>query len=101
MLIAAAALMVTGPHVLVWLGQYIGIRGAVIAAWAVLRWPAAIGLLLVAVSLIYYAAPNVKGRFRLVSVGSVIAVSTWIAASIAFNFYVQNFGQYSETYGSM
>jgi len=36
-----------------------------------------------------------------VSPGSVFAVATWTVMTIAFGFYVSNFGSYNETYGSL
>ncbi len=33
--------------------------------------------------------------------GGFIAVALWVLASIAFRFYVSNFGSYDETYGSI
>ena len=52
--------------------------------------------------LLYYATPNVKQpKFKWVSVGAVCAIVIWVIASIAFAFYVSNFGSYGETYGSI
>jgi YihY family inner membrane protein len=36
---------------------------------------------------------------RWLSTGSVIATIIWIAASVGFSFYVENFGSYGKTYG--
>ena len=58
-------------------------------------------LLIAVIAIVYYAAPNLKQQFRVASAGSVLAVAVWIAMSVAFAFYVQNFGNYNATYGSM
>ena len=62
-------------------------------------------MLLVLVSLLlailYWGAPNVKLRFRLISPGSLLAVVGWVVASIVFAFYVSNFGSYNKTYGTL
>jgi membrane protein len=101
MLGIAAGLMLTGPAVLGWVARYVGLDAIFIAFWTYLRWPVAAFLLMIAVAMIYYAAPNIKQPFRLLSPGAVLAVSVWIIASIAFAFYVQSFGDYNKTYGSM
>ena len=101
MLIVAAATMITGPALLEWLTDYVGLSALFIAVWAWLRWPIAVFLLLLVVGIVYYAAPNVKQRFRVITPGAVIAATTWIAASLAFGYYVQNFASYSKTYGSI
>ncbi len=57
---------------------------------------------MVMLALLYYAAPNVKHpRFRWVSPGAVAAVVLWLLASVAFAFYVANFGSYNKTYGTL
>jgi membrane protein len=101
MLLTAAGAMIAGPAVLTWVAAYAGIDSLLIALWSWLRWPIAVLILLAVVVLVYWAAPNVRQRFRVIIPGALIAVSAWIGASLAFGFYVQNFASYSKTYGSM
>jgi membrane protein len=35
------------------------------------------------------------------SVGSALAILTWIVASVGFGFYVANFSSYNKTYGAL
>ena len=58
-------------------------------------------LLLLTISLIYYLGPNIDQPFRYVTPGSVSAVVVWILASVGFSVYVENFGNYGATYGSL
>ena len=101
MLGIAAGLMLTGPAVLGWAARYVGLDAVFIAVWTWARWPVAVFLLIVAAAMVYYAGPNIKQPFRLISPGAVFAVSMWIVASLAFAFYVRSFGDYNKTYGSM
>ena len=101
MLIVAAALMISGPAFLTWLTHYVGLDQVFITIWAWIRWPIAIFLLMLAIALVYWAAPNVKQPFRFITPGSVLAVTVWVAASVGFGFYVQNFADYNQTYGSL
>jgi len=39
-------------------------------------------------------------KFRWITAGGGIALVTWILASLAFGFYVANFGSYNKTYGA-
>jgi membrane protein len=39
--------------------------------------------------------------FRWISVGAGVAILVWILASVAFGFYVGNFGSYNKTYGAL
>lgn len=67
--------------------------------WA--RWPLLGIILIFVLSLIYkYAPDRDRPQFKWVSWGSVIATVLWIAGSLLFTWYVKNFGNYNETYGS-
>lgn len=101
MLLTAAGAMITGPAVLTWVAGYAGIDALLLTLWSWLRWPIAVLILLAVVVLVYWAAPNVRQRFRVIVPGALIAVSAWIGASLAFGFYVQNFASYNKTYGSI
>lgn len=101
MLLVAAAFMILGPQIMEWLASQIGMQQVVVTIWTWLRWPAAILLLMLAVAVIYYVAPDVEQKFRFITPGSVVAVIVWILASLAFGWYVQSFGNYSATYGSI
>ncbi|HET6571007.1 MAG TPA: YihY/virulence factor BrkB family protein [Solirubrobacterales bacterium] len=80
----------------------LGLGDTAVAVWEVAKWP----VLLLAVSLIlallYWASPNVKHPgFHWLTPGSTVALALWLAVSVAFAFYVANFGSYNKTYGSM
>jgi membrane protein len=82
-------------------GQVLGLGDTFITVWNIAKWPVMVLLFAAIVALLYWAAPNVKRRFRWVSPGSLIAIVIWLIASAAFAFYVANFGSYNKTYGSM
>jgi membrane protein len=64
------------------------------------KWPVMILLFAAITALLYWAASNVKRKFRWISPGSLIAIVLWFIASAAFAFYVANFSSYNKTYGS-
>jgi len=101
LLILAAALMIVGPQLMTQLANQIGVGQVVVILWAWLRWPIAILLLILAIALVYYVAPDAEQEFRFITPGSILAVLVWIAASLGFGYYVQNFGNYNATYGSL
>src|SRR5690606_41865275 len=79
----------------------IGMEQMLVIRWTWIRWPLAILLMMLAVALTYYATPDVEQDFRFIPPASVVAVIVWLAASIGFGIYVQNFGNYNATYGSI
>lgn len=101
MLIAAAGLMLIGPRVAEWVAGQVGLGDLFLTLWTWLRWPVSVLLLMIAVAVIYYVAPNVDQPFRFITPGSVLAVIVWILASLGFSYYVSNFGSYGATYGSL
>ncbi|MDF3934748.1 YihY/virulence factor BrkB family protein [Pseudomonas citronellolis] len=101
MLMLVAALMILGPQVMGFIAEQIGLQEYVVVIWSLLRWPLVILLMMMAVAIVYYATPNVQQRFRFITPGSVLAVVAWVAASLAFGYYVQNFADYNAMYGSV
>ncbi|WP_082526296.1 YihY/virulence factor BrkB family protein [Kitasatospora sp. MBT63] len=103
LLMAASALIVvfSGP-VADRAGRALGVGDTGLAVWAVAKWPVLVLLVTLMISLLYWAAPNVRGRgFRWISPGSLLAVLLWLAASAGFALYVANFASYNKTYGAL
>lgn len=68
----------------------------------VVRWIVAVGVILVGVAMLYRYGPNRKAaRVPWISVGAVLATLAWLALSIGFSYYVANFGNYNQVYGSI
>jgi membrane protein len=101
LLIVAAALFLVGPQAMQWLAHQIRLEKAFVILWTWLRWPVVLLLLTLVVAVIYYVAPDVEQDFRFITSGAVLAVVVWIASSLAFDYYVRNFTNYSATYGSI
>lgn len=67
-----------------------------------LRWPIMAVLFILVLQCIYRFAPDRENaKWRWVSVGAVVATIAWIAASVGFTIYVQNFSNFNETYGTI
>jgi membrane protein len=99
--IAAAVFRLIGPWAAQRFANRLGWTTAVAEVWTWLRWPVVVLLLLLVVALIYYLGPNITQPFRYVTPGSICAVVVWIVASLLFSAYVENFGNYGATYGSL
>ena len=83
-------------------GQVLGVEGAALTIWDLVKWPAIVVVVLTVVAILYYAAPNVRHPgFRWITPGGALAVILWVAASAGFAAYVDNFGSYNKTYGSL
>lgn len=93
--IVALGLVVVGPTI----AQQLGELGR--WTWLVLQWPVLVGFVLLGLALLYYSAPNAEQEFRFITPGAVIATVAWLLFSLAFSFYVNNFGNYNRTYGTL
>ena len=55
-----------------------------------------------AIGLLYRYGPNRRGeRLPLLSFGAIVSAILWIGVSVLFSFYLSNFANYSEVYGSI
>jgi membrane protein len=83
-------------------GGVLGLSDTAITVWSIAKWPVLLLVVSFMFGLLYWAAPNVKHpKFRWVTPGGVLAVIGWVIASLAFAFYVANFGSYNKTYGAL
>jgi membrane protein len=97
----AVSLVVSGSlaHIV---GNAIGVGDTGATIWNYAKFPVLLVIVSLIISGLYYHAPNVKQRkFRWVSAGGALALVVWLLASVAFAFYVANFGSYNKTYGTL
>jgi membrane protein len=78
----------------------LGPLGTVVAQ--VVRWGLLVVVAVVALAVVYRVAPDRDApRFAWVSTGSLVATVLWIVGSVLFSLYVNNFGNYNKTYGTI
>jgi membrane protein len=65
------------------------------------RWIFIIALIYFSIAFIYKYAPAVHKRWKLRSPGTILATFLSIMASVAFSYFVNNFGKYNALYGSI
>lgn len=94
-------LLVAGEPIGRAVADVFGLGSVFVFAWEIVRWPVALLFMVLTVALLFYFAPNVGQPFRWITPGGLVGVLLWILASVAFSLYVNNFGSYDETYGSI
>ena len=102
-LLAAMALMlVVSGDLARSIGDVLGLGDTAVLVWSWAKWPVMLLVIIFLIALLFYFTPNVKQpRIRWLSPGAMLAVVTWIVASVGFTFYVANFSSYNKTYGSL
>ena len=99
--VVSVALVVSGP-LATSVGDALGLSDGVVDLYQFGKWPLLALTVLLMVSVLYYASPNVRlPGFKWITPGSVLALALWVLASAAFAVYVGNFGSYDKTYGTL
>jgi membrane protein len=99
--IVSVALMLVGPQLVGSIAALVDLDELFVRLWGWLRFPVALLLLAVALSVAYRFGPNAKQRFRSVVPGAALSVVLWAISSVGFSFYLANFADYGVTYGSL
>jgi membrane protein len=82
--------------------KYLGLESATRFVVDYGRWPAMFVGGIVALSALYRFGPSrAPAQWRWLSVGSIFAAASWMLSSLAFSWYVANFGTYNATYGTL
>jgi len=101
LLLASMLLLIFGPQLDGFIATKVGLSNAFSIAWVIRRWPLIVFLLILSLALVYYFAPNVEQEWKWITPGSVLAVIGWILTSLLFAYYVDHFGSYNKTYGTI
>ncbi|MEK4031085.1 MULTISPECIES: YihY/virulence factor BrkB family protein [Bacillaceae] len=98
---AALILQVFGKQIGLFASDYLGLSDEFLKLWNWLRWLISPLLIFGVFVGLYYLAPNISVKCLTVLPGAIFAAVGWIVVSLGFSFYVNNFGNYSATYGSI
>ncbi|MCA9499744.1 MAG: YihY/virulence factor BrkB family protein [Nitrospira sp.] len=97
--ITSLILILAGEEVSQWIAEVTGLAWWATLGWPLWQWPVIVLLMLMAINLVYYWAPNSDHEWQWVKPGSVLAVFLWIVLSLGLKFYVENFINYNAVYG--
>lgn len=99
--IISSGLIVLGHVIINYLDLVFDLNDWAKLGFGALRWFIILLLIYNIVAIIYRYAPPVRRRFSYFSVGTNIATFSIIVVSVAFSYFVANFGKYNELYGSI
>jgi membrane protein len=99
--IVSVGLLLVGPRLVERIAELVGLDEVFVFLWGWLRFPVALFLLAVVLSVVYRFGPDAGQRFRSVILGAALAVALWAISSVGFSFYLANFADYGLTYGSL
>jgi membrane protein len=99
--IVSVALMLIGPQLVGSIAEVVNLDELFVRLWGWLRFPVALLLLAVVLSVVYRFGPNARQRYRSVVPGAALSVVLWAISSVGFSIYLANFADYGVTYGSI
>lgn len=100
-IVLATAIFLDGERLARWAGASLHLGSAALAAWNVLQVVVALVLLVALGAIVLKVLPNVQQRWPHVLLCSAITTVLWIVATLLFRLYVQHFGAYNKTYGTI
>ncbi|MBJ6725018.1 YihY/virulence factor BrkB family protein [Geomesophilobacter sediminis] len=99
--LVSLALLMFGTQIGSWVAVTMKLGNVLEVTWDIATYLVVLFLLVLALAIIYYFTPDVEQEWKWISPGAVVAIPCWIIASLLFAFYINNFGSYDKTYGSI
>ena len=99
--VTATVVLLIGPNVVDWIGDRIGLGSTARALWNFAQFPIAAILVSATAFVIFKVLPDAKQRNGQVLIASVVTTVLWLIVTVAFRIYVQRFGDYNKTYGTI
>jgi membrane protein len=100
-ILVSFTLVIVGPQLAEKLAESLNLGPVFVWTWWILQWPVIFALVATAIGLVYYFAPDAEQDWVWLTPGSVVATLLWLLFSLGFRFYVVNFANYNETYGTI
>ena len=98
---AATFVFLDGERISWWVGGMLHLGAFGIAMWTFLQLALAAALVVVLCLTLFKLLPNVQQRWSHLVVASITTTLLWIVATLVFRIYVQHFGSYNMTYGTI
>jgi membrane protein len=98
----AVSLLLGGDALLTTFAHVVGMDAVAVVFSAVAQYLLTVLLMIGGVWAIYMLLPDVNAQNRLQTlIGAAFATTLWVIVTVAFRFYVTNFGSYNRTYGTV
>lgn len=81
--------------------RFIDISEVTLSLWNILRFPLAAAIMSAALGIVYELSMDTHQPVKEILPGILFAILVWIASSMIFSSYVENFARYSVIYGTL
>lgn len=100
-ILVSMVMLVFGKGIGQYLFQWMNYPAGFKFIWGVLKLAIPLFALFFVFMLLFRVTPNRKLTWKAVVPGSIFTTIGWIVSSLLFSFYVNQFGNYTKTYGSL
>lgn len=100
-LLIALVLPIFGRQIGIFIFSFFGLEAGFLETWNTLRFTIPPLIIFFVAAVIYWAAPNIRLNFKSVLGGAAFTAIGWLAVSYGFSAYINNFANYSATYGGI
>jgi membrane protein len=100
-LLIATLVMLAGEDIVTAAAGHLGIGSTGQLIWTIIQFPLVILLLVCLASMVFYVLPNVRQNKRHIVAGALLNTVLFIVVTLVFRAYVQHFGNYNKTYGTI
>ena len=97
----STVIMLAGGDIVDAVADRLGIGAVGRWTWTIVQYGIAFGLLVGTAWVVYYFLPAVAQHKRQVLIAALAMTVVWVLVTMLFRFYVQNFGSYNKTYGTI
>lgn len=97
----ATYVFLDGERAARWVGESFGLGEAGVAVVTAFQLVAAFALLVALDMMILRLLPNVQQRWKHLFVAALVTTVLWLLATLLFRLYVQSFGAFNTTYGTI
>lgn len=102
-ILIALVFPVFGHHISNIIVSHFGVTESFESLWTFIRWITPPALIVATLMGMYWIVPNTDPRLKFISAfpGAIFSTLGWLGLTYGFSFYINNFGNYSATYGSI
>lgn len=94
-------LILAGPTVAETIAARMNLGPAFTWTWKILQWPVVFALVVTAIGLVYYFAPDVEQDWVWITPGAMLAAVLWIAVSLGLKLYYTLMPDANAAYGTL
>ena len=77
------------------------VSAPILLFWKAVRYPIGLVLMFAVLHMLYHYGPSIRQKRVYISPGAVFCVVVWLLLGALFRFYIDRFGKYNETYGTV